>query len=417
MTQSVDVGPIPEADRTQTPLDLFLIFAGANIVATTLVTGASLAGRFGGRSAFTLIAIGSALGAAMVAVLAPVGPKLGVPSIIAARAALGHRGAACLATLLYASNFAWIALNNVIAASVCAAAWPEGPGTRTWAVALGMVATAVVAAGPRAVSWSDRIAVPLMLLVGILMSVACWQVGVSPTVSPPASWGEGFAGLDLVVAYQVSWLLMFADFSRFTRDGPKARRAVFLALGLTSVWYMSLGFVAARAAGHADPGAMMVSLGLAGSGAVLLALGTLTTNFVNIYMSALAWKSLFPRAKDLVSVWAIGLIGASLSLLDRAWIERYADFMLMLGAVLVPISGILFACFFIVRRDVVVADLYAAGGRYRGIDKAAIAAWLLGAVAYLGLSRWGGTLPSLAVSIVVFSLLAKRSGAEKRRGG
>ena len=51
--------------------------------------------------------------------LAPIGTRLRVPSIVAARAALGINGAQALALLLFVTNFAWIALNNVIAASIC----------------------------------------------------------------------------------------------------------------------------------------------------------------------------------------------------------------------------------------------------------------------------------------------------------
>jgi purine-cytosine permease-like protein len=43
LTGAADIGVVPLDQRTQSPRDLFLIFAGANIVATTLVTGASLA--------------------------------------------------------------------------------------------------------------------------------------------------------------------------------------------------------------------------------------------------------------------------------------------------------------------------------------------------------------------------------------
>ena len=47
--QAADLGPVPDAEKTQTPVDLFLIIAGANLVATTLQTGASLAPAFGFR--------------------------------------------------------------------------------------------------------------------------------------------------------------------------------------------------------------------------------------------------------------------------------------------------------------------------------------------------------------------------------
>ena len=120
--QAADLGPIPDAEKTQSPLDLFLIIAGANLVATTLQTGASLAPAFGLWQAAPLAVAGVVLGTALVAALTPLGPRLGVPSVIACRAALGLRGGALVSLLLYVTNFAWIAVNNVIAASACARA-------------------------------------------------------------------------------------------------------------------------------------------------------------------------------------------------------------------------------------------------------------------------------------------------------
>ena len=137
-----DIYPVSSAEQAQSPLDLFLIFVGANVVATTFQVGASLASSFSISAAVALVVAGSVAGAAFVAALAPLGSRLGVPSIIATRPALGMHGAAIVAALLYGSNFAWIALNNVIAASACARAL--GGSEAVWAIALGLVATVVV---------------------------------------------------------------------------------------------------------------------------------------------------------------------------------------------------------------------------------------------------------------------------------
>src|SRR6185295_13777346 len=118
---------------------------------------------------------------------------------------------------------AWIALNNVIAASACArvgAAW-LGPGAASqtaWAIALGLVATLVVWRGPRAVARADRIAVPLMLAVGVALTIACLRaLGSTSDVARPVASGMTWSrGLDVVIGYQVSWILMFADYSRYT---------------------------------------------------------------------------------------------------------------------------------------------------------------------------------------------------------
>lgn len=417
--RAADLGPVPPGERTQSALDLFLIFAGANIVATTLQAGAALAGTFGPAASLGLVVAGSLAGSALVASLAPIGPWLGVPSVVAARAALGFRGAGLVALLLYLTNFAWIALNNAIAASVVGAGLGLHGGRPLLAVALGLAATFVVSRGPRAVGLADRVAVPLMCLVGVLLTWAILRAPLPPAPAPAPAGGGTFAGvewlrllkgLDLVVGYQVSWILMFADYSRYTPSARQSAAAVFLALVVTSIWFMALGLAAARLAGSTDPGLMIAATGLDRLGALLVALATITTNFVNIYLSSLAWKSLFPRSGDQVSIWSIGIIGSVLGVVSAALLERFADFMLILGSLLVPAGGVLLAHFFFHDRSTAVADLYDRHGpyaRHGGISIPGVTAWVAGSVTYFVAAPVGSTLPSLMVAMLTYLAAAR----------
>ena len=416
--QAADLRPVTDADRTQSALDLFLIFAGANIVATTLQVGASVGEGLPVPQALAIVAAGSVFGAALVAALAPAGCRLGVPSIVATRAVLGMRGASLVAVLLYVTNFAWIALNNVIAASVIARALPWGVHPLAWSALLGVLATAVVAGGPRAVGHADRVAVPLMLVAGALMTWACSRL---PWPAEPAVASDSLAwlrGFDVVAGYQVSWLLMFADYPRYTANARRGAVAVFAGLALAALWFMPIGVVTARLAGSTDPGAMIEATGLGPWGAVLVSLATLTTNFVNIYMSALAWKSLRPATGDHAAIWSIGLIGTALGLLGGVWLDRFADFMLVLGGTLVPIGAILLTHFVILRRWPDVAALYASPGPYTawgGFVPAGVAAWVAGAVTYYATSAVGATLPTLVVTTVVYWVGASRGTPPSQR--
>ena len=418
--QAVELGPVQDSHRTQSAFDLFLIFAGPNIVATTFQVGASLSGTFSAGQALTIIAVGAVLGSALVASLAPLGPRLGVPSVIAARAALGLKGAGLVAGLLYVTNFAWIALNNVIAASVCTRLLGGRGLEPVWAVALGLTATAVVARGPRAVGWADRVAVPLMLTVGGVLTFAVLHLP-SPWLSATGpSSGRWLDGLDVVIGYQVSWILMFADYSRYTRSASRATGAVFLGLALTSLWFMPLGLAAAGAAGSSDPGAMLAATGVGWWGALLLALATLTTNFVNIYLSSLAWKSLVPGTSDRVAVWSIGGIGSALSLFSTAWLDNFAAYMLVLGGVLVPVGGVLLAHYFVFREPTSVPDLYDVHGpysRFGGWVVAGLGAWAGGALVYFVGTPLGSTVPALATSTAAYGLLRVLIPGARPAGG
>jgi purine-cytosine permease-like protein len=342
----------------------------------------------------------------LIAVLSAVGPRLGVPSVIAARAALGLRGAGLVAFLLYTTNFAWIAVNNVIAASACAGV-AGGPGSvRAWAVGLGVLSTLIVAGGPRLVARADRVAVPLLAVVGVALTVACLRLPSQVLWAPGTGTLSWLGGLDIVVGYQVSWILMFADYSRYTASVRRASVAVFVGLAATSLWLMPLGAIAARAASSSDPGRMLDALHLGAWGAVLMTVATVTTNFVNIYMSSLALRSIVPRAGDQFTVWSTGLVGAALSLFSEAWLGRYASFMVILGGVLVPVGGVLLARFYLVKKPVTVDALYEKGGR--PFDPVGIAAWAAGGLTYYLAAGIGGTMPALAVAVGVYLLFDAR---------
>ena len=417
--QSVELGAVADQDQTQRPTDLFLIFAGANIVATTLQIGGWVTG-FSFRTAMLVIAAGAIGGAWLVAALAPVGSRLRVPSIVAIRAALGYRGAQSVAVLLFVTNFAWIAVNNVIAASIVArlVSGPAADHQAAWAVAIGVLATITVLGGPRAVGYADRFAVPALFLSGIAMTIACLRTPWPATTAPAASVTQVLRGFDFPFGYQTTWLLMFADYSRYSRSGRRSAVAVFAGLGITALWFMPLGLIASMVAHSQDPGAMVFALGLGWWGGTLLLLGTLTTNFVNIYMSALALKSLRPDTGNAGAVWLIGGVGAALSVLNSVWIEQFANFIGLLAGLFVPIGGLLIAHFLILKRTHAAADLYPGPNRAAprvGLwSVGGMTAWIAGAAVFYLAAPIGGTLPSLTVSVLIYLAAARVAAGPTR---
>lgn len=413
---AADLSPVPEAQRTQPAFDLFLIFIAANVVATTLQTGAVLGSRLGGSYAWLVTLAGAAFGALLVALLAPVGSRWGVPSMIAARAPLGLRGGQLVSGLLFVTNFAWIAVNNQIAASACAQV-AGGPGTLLlWSGALGIASTAIVAAGPRAVGFADRFAVPVMAIAGAFLTYAAFTHSGSLERLEPMEPLEPRVssvlwGLDVVIGYQVSWLLMFADYSRYTRSGRAAGMAVWAGLTLPAFWLMPLGFTLAGIAASSDPGAMLASIGQGWWTAALITLASVTTNFVNIYMSSLAWRTLSKGATSVWSVWTIGLIGTALGLMSTVWLTRFADLMVMLGSVLVPVGGVFLAHFVLLKRPVALDVVYDST-RLPAFNTPGIAAWLAGFVVYKLAAPIGATLPALAATILVYAVLARATGRD-----
>ena len=91
--------------------------------------------------------------------------------------------------------------------------------------------------------------------------------------------------------------------------------------------------------------------------------------------------------------------------------------MVALGAVLVPVGGVLMAHYYMRRvrvDEVFLAQLYDANGPFRGVSIPGMTAWLAGAVAYFASESIGGTIPALAVSVCVYLAMGRRTDVGSR---
>ena len=75
---------------------------------------------------------------------------------------------------------------------------------------------------------------------------------------------------------------------------------------------------------------------------------------------------------------------------------------------LVPVGGVLVAHYYIqppVLDERFIAALYERDGRFAGVSVAGVTAWAAGAAAFFAAGSIGGTLPALAVSVLVYRAL------------
>ncbi|HUP23820.1 MAG TPA: cytosine permease [Thermoanaerobaculia bacterium] len=412
MDHGLDLEPVPFERRRASFLDTAVVFAGANVVATTLAAGGTLGLLAPGKVGLWALAAGLLVGTLPTAILARLGPRRGLPTMVLLREPFGALGAAAIAALLVVTNFAWIALNDVIAARALQGIL--GGDERLWALLAGTVAALLALGGPRLMALFGRFAVPLMAIVGVALTLALVRSAPAVAATTPAAGAVAFlAGLDLVVAYQVSWSLMFADYTRFQRSERSASLAVLVGLSATSAWLRVVGMFAARA-GSNDPAEMIVGLGLPAAALVAIVLSTLTTNFVNIFLSALALRTLLPRVRPVAAVLLLGGVGAILGALRSDLLDRYAAFMGILATLLLPIVAIALVHWFV--RPVPPRD-----DSPPRVGVPAATAWVAGAITYTVASRVldgaGSTLPTLLLAGTLYAVLSRPRARAGRSSG
>jgi purine-cytosine permease-like protein len=93
------------------------------------------------------------------------------------------------------------------------------------------------------------------------------------------------------------------------------------------------------------------------------------------------------------------------------WIDEFANFIGVLAGIFVPIGGLLIAHFLILKRTHRAADLYPGSNGAAPLvglwSTAGMTSWIIGAAVFYLARPIGGTLPSLATSVLLYLVLAR----------
>ncbi|MFL6129567.1 MAG: purine-cytosine permease family protein [Mycobacteriales bacterium] len=298
----------------------FLVAPGQSFVATVVAIGA-----------------GTALGCALLALVARAGAETGVPTMVLLRGLLGRRGSYVPTALNLLQCVGWAAYEVWIIAFAAQAVWA---GLPRWAYVLlaGGVATAMALRPLGSVRLLKRIAV-----VAVVASSAYFLVETArrPLGELTAgSWDGFWISMDLVIALPVSWIPLVADYSRFSRSGRAAAIGTGVGYALSSAAFFLLGVLALRAYGTGPGNDVVGALLAVPAGAValvILAVCEVDEAFANIYSTATSVQNVVPRADRRLLALGVGAVATLLALaIDGA---AYEPFLLLIGAVFVPLAG------------------------------------------------------------------------------
>jgi nucleobase:cation symporter-1, NCS1 family len=430
------IAPIPLSERKLSGLDTFVLWADLGVSFLVMVVGMFLVPGLGLSQALAAILVGALIGNFLLGLIATIGSDTGMPTMVLLRPVLGLRGSYAPSILNALQLIGWATFEVIImaqAAHLLSERFLGSSSYLAWVIFFGSFTTLMAVAGPILVvkQWLEKFAVWAVLLTIVWMTYA-----VVTSYDLRALWARPGTGamsfwlaVDLVAVMSISWVPLVADYSRYASQ----RRAAFWGTGLgylvPHIWFYALGAVLTLAAGIvSDPNAPILPLfsaiaGLTAGWAamVILLVGETDEAFANIYSAAVSLQNILGR----MGQRTLALIIGSLALVLAATIPlaQYESFLLLIGAIFVPLLGILVADYFILRsRRYEVTELYRVGGRYwyqGGVNWPAMAVWLLGFLLYLliaglpqlGLPGWapwlGATLPSFLFGVVVYALVSR----------
>ncbi len=397
---------ILDAERHGRPLELFWVWAGANVNYLSLVVGGALV--LMGLSlvqAIAVIVVGN-LFWLLPGILSVSGPAAGAPSEVITRAMYGVRG-----NRVYTAVSGWVisvcyfAL-NLAAASVAAFALLERLGIEQNTVET-VVVVVLIAAVTLAISvFGHATIVRLYLPITIALIAAFAVVGASVLTVTDFSyaptdaltgidrWATIAAGVTLIASGPMSYTNS-PDFSRYLpRTSSKVAIVGWTALGgfLPSVVVCSIGAFAATAVDMGDPQGALQQL-LPGWFAPVflssLVLGTIAVNALTAYSAGLALQAIGVRISRSRSVLVDGAASVALTLYGLL-VSNFLDTVssvLQLTVILLGPSMAIYVADIVLRRnryDGIALSDQTPGSRFwfvRGVNPAGAIALLAGVAA------------------------------------
>ena len=406
------IEPVPERLRVLGLLDTTLLWTNLGISLLVLVLPAYFDLPL--RDALAATLVGGLIGNLMLAVAALIGADARVPTMVLQRAPLGRRGSYLPTALNVLQCLGWAIFELIVIATAAGLLCDKLVGFKgvwIWKLVFGAVAALLALLGP--VGFVRRF-VRKFAIWAVLASVIYLAWWIVDGASLHSIWSEGghkgsfWLAVDTVVAVTVSWAPLVADYTRFSRD----RRTAFFGVGigylLPTLFQFGFGSILVLSRGVDPNRPELILIAIAGGGlAAALALLALTVDetdeaFANVYSAAVSTQNLFPwiSQRALIVGASVLATGGALAIDMRS----YQRFLLLLGAVFVPLLGVL------------VADWLLAGAHYTrthvfdgpAFRPANIIAWLAGFGVYewlyqptdLGFwTRWVGHLPTPSYQI------------------
>ena len=451
--------PLRKAERVWGAGDFSWVTISLAIATWAFLTGGATVLLVGFLEGIAAMLIGGSIGLAIMALGSVVlSQRLGVEQYRALKSVFGAVGVAIVVfTVVLLVEMGWTSLLGVMFGRAFTEISNQafgteldtfGPLVTVFALAAIVAGWFVLSRGPVTIGKLNRFVAPGLLVIVVLMMVLLMsQHSWSDLLEAPAMAPFENEQLNFMIAVEfnlgagLSWWPVMGTLSRLTRSPKAALWPAYAGLFIGTAVAQVVGMAAALLLGEADPTAWMVPLG----GPILGVLTLLFVGFANVtsmasiaYSTVLALKQssgpTLSRLRWPVLCAAFLVFPAILSFFPAFMYGQFMTFVVVSGAFIAAICGVIIADYFVLRRQVVpLRALYASGPgdplRFTGgVNIAALVSVALASAFYLwvynpitletqSFFQYGtASIPTVLIAIVSYLILNTLIYVRRGRG-
>ncbi len=349
-------------------INLFFLWFGAAVSVAEILTGGYLA-QLGAVKGFWAIILGHLAGTLLLVLAGLIGFREQIPAIMSTRISFGKQGSYLISLINILQLVGWTAImiieGGTAMSVISRTLWHFDHPTLMHCL-IGLLVGLWVFWGVKGFKRINTLAAALLLILTVVMS---WVVFTHPSAAaemeqPKGAFGMGF---ELSIIMPLSWFPLISDYTSLARSKKGALIAPFCGYFIGSCWMYAIGMAGGLLSGSPDPTKIMLAANLGLTALAILGLSTVTTTFLDVYSAGISLINIFPRVNDRIAAVGFAAIGTAVALIFP--IERYTDFLYVLGSVFSPLIAILLTDYFVLKCDnrLVSADAVASVSLLAGI--------------------------------------------------
>ena len=405
-------------------IDYFILWSSLGVGLLVFSAG-SLLSQASFIEAILAIIVGSGAGSILLALAGKIGSDHGIPSLITMRPAFGIRGSYVPAILNVLQLIGWTTFEIMIMARAAEMLAGSIMPYYFWASGFGVLVAILAIAGPLNVvrQWIGKFAVWIaygtsaIIIINLINSA-----DVGALLSSPGEGMSFFSALDLVIAMPVSWMPLVADYNRFAKKSKNALWGTLVGFTMTNILFYFGGVLI----GSSDVIAIVVAIQAMFFGFLMLLLivDEADNAFADVYSASVSMQNIFSKISQRPLVVGFTAISAVLAMVVS--IQEYEVFLLLIGAIFVPLFGVVLTDYYILRRQKYTEEMLYKNQNRLGIGVPAVIAWIFGTLLNYILSPLspiympqlpgiGATIPSLAAASLIYIAITRTSLRRERR--
>lgn len=415
------IEPVPLKYRLIRGTEYFILWSSLGVGLLVFSAGSFLSSARFADAIFAII-IGSVAGSFLLALAGKIGSDNAVPSLISMRPSFGIQGSYIPAILNVMQLIGWTIFEIMIMSKAAEMLANGIIPYYAWAIIIGSFIALLGIAGPLTVikRWIGKFSIWIvygstaiillsLLTSGNLSKILSASTMTAGTTTASITTMSFFTALDLVIAMPISWMPLVADYNRFAHNSKGAFRGTLVGFTVTNILFYFGGLLL----GRSDVVAIISVIQSLFFGFLLLVLlaDEADNAFADVYSAAVSAQNIFHKVNQRYLI--IGFTALSTILAILVPISEYQTFILLIGAVFVPLFGVVLSDYYIVKHQKYDVKNTMYGKDALRIGSPAIVSWAFGVLMYYllsslspiyipQLSAAGATIPSLVGSSLLY---------------